>query len=57
MKTNVLDTKDYIVFLIYFVIVAAYGLYIYNKKNLPPVALRIIFLLKAPLPGGPLELL
>jgi SSS family solute:Na+ symporter len=33
MKTNVLDTKDYIVFLIYFVIVAAYGLYIYNKKK------------------------
>ncbi|RYF24562.1 MAG: sodium transporter, partial [Flavobacteriales bacterium] len=25
--------KDYIVFLIYFVIVAAYGLYIYNKKK------------------------
>lgn len=33
MKTNVLDTKDYVVFLIYFVIVAAYGLYIYNKKK------------------------
>lgn len=33
MRTNVLDTKDYIVFLIYFVIVAAYGLYIYNKKK------------------------
>lgn len=33
MKINVLDTKDYIVFLIYFVIVAAYGLYIYNKKK------------------------
>lgn len=33
MKTNVLDTKDYIVFLIYFVIVAGYGLYIYNKKK------------------------
>lgn len=33
MKNNVLDTKDYIVFLIYFVIVAAYGLYIYNKKK------------------------
>ncbi|MES2416760.1 MAG: sodium/solute symporter [Bacteroidota bacterium] len=33
MKTNLLDTKDYIVFLIYFVIVAAYGLYIYNKKK------------------------
>lgn len=33
MKANVLDTKDYIVFLIYFIIVAAYGLYIYNKKK------------------------
>lgn len=33
MKNNLLDTKDYIVFLIYFVIVASYGLYIYNKKK------------------------
>ncbi len=33
MKHNLLDTKDYIVFGIYFVIVAAYGLYIYNKKK------------------------
>ncbi|QXU43099.1 sodium/sugar symporter [Pedobacter sp. D749] len=33
MKNNILDTKDYIVFAIYFVIVAAYGLYIYNKKK------------------------
>lgn len=33
MKHNILDTKDYIVFLVYFVIVAAYGLYIYNKKK------------------------
>ncbi|SER92809.1 solute:Na+ symporter, SSS family, partial [Pedobacter rhizosphaerae] len=31
MKHNLLETKDYIVFMIYFVIVAAYGLYIYNK--------------------------
>ncbi|MBC8054848.1 MAG: sodium/sugar symporter [Sphingobacteriaceae bacterium] len=30
---NTLDTKDYIVFLIYFIIVAGYGLYIYNKKK------------------------
>jgi SSS family solute:Na+ symporter len=30
---NLLDTKDYIVFAIYFVIVASYGLYIYNKKK------------------------
>ena len=33
MKNNILDTKDYIVFAVYFVIVAAYGLYIYNKKR------------------------
>lgn len=33
MKTNVLELKDYIVFAVYFVIVAAYGLYIYQKKK------------------------
>lgn len=33
MSNNLLDTKDYIVFFIYFIIVAAYGLYIYNKKK------------------------
>ena len=33
MKTNLLDTKDYIVFFIYFVIVASYGFYIYYKKK------------------------
>ncbi|MCX2430718.1 sodium:solute symporter family transporter [Pedobacter sp. GR22-10] len=33
MKNNILDAKDYIVFAVYFVIVAAYGLYIYNKKK------------------------
>lgn len=33
MKTNLLEAKDYIVFTVYFVIVAAYGLYIYNKKK------------------------
>jgi len=33
MKNHLLDTKDYIVFLIYFVIVASYGLYIYIKKK------------------------
>ncbi|MFN0293892.1 sodium:solute symporter family transporter [Pedobacter helvus] len=35
MKTNLLELKDYIVFAVYFVIVAAYGLYIYNKKKSP----------------------
>ncbi|WP_219223459.1 sodium:solute symporter family transporter [Pedobacter antarcticus] len=33
MKNNLLGTQDYIVFLVYFVIVAGYGLYIYNKKK------------------------
>jgi SSS family solute:Na+ symporter len=33
MNHNVLGTKDYVVFFIYFVIVTAYGLYIYNKKK------------------------
>jgi SSS family solute:Na+ symporter len=33
MNNNVLDIKDYIVFAVYFVIVAAYGIYIYNKKK------------------------
>src|SRR5690606_39162149 len=30
---NSLSTQDYIVFLIYFVIVAGYGLWIYNRKK------------------------
>lgn len=33
MNNNVLDIKDYIVFLVYFVIVAAYGVYIYYRKK------------------------
>ncbi|PUZ25183.1 sodium transporter [Chitinophaga parva] len=33
MQQNLLHTKDYIVFLIYFLIVAGYGIYIYNKKK------------------------
>lgn len=33
MNNNLLDIKDYIVFFIYFVIVAGYGLYIYYKKK------------------------
>ena len=33
MNNNVLDIKDHIVFLVYFVIVAAYGIYIYYKKK------------------------
>jgi len=28
-----LQTKDYIVFIIYFIIVAGYGYYIYRKKK------------------------
>ncbi len=33
MNSSLLDIKDYIVFLIYFVVVAGYGLYIYYKKK------------------------
>ncbi len=33
MKHNLLDFKDYIVILIYFIVVAAYGFYIYYKKK------------------------
>ena len=33
MNNNVLGTSDYIVFFIYFLIVASYGLYIYYKKK------------------------
>lgn len=33
MTNNLLDMKDYIVFAVYFVLVAGYGLYIYYKKK------------------------
>lgn len=33
MNTNLLGTQDYIVFAVYFIIVSAYGLYIYHKKK------------------------
>jgi SSS family solute:Na+ symporter len=33
MKTNLLDYRDYIVFAVYFIIVATYGFYIYRKKR------------------------
>ncbi len=33
MTNNLMDVKDYIVFFVYFVIVAGYGLYIYYKKK------------------------
>jgi len=33
MTSNFLNTKDYIVFIIYFIIVASYGLWIYYKKK------------------------
>lgn len=48
MKTNVLELKDYIVFAVYFVIVAAYGLYIYQKRNLLNPIQKIISWPKAP---------
>src|SRR5690606_24758456 len=30
---NILSTPDYLVFLVYFVIVATYGIWVYNKKR------------------------
>lgn len=42
MKT--LDTKDYIVFLIYFVIVAAYGYWVYRRKKTGPTNTKDYFL-------------
>lgn len=33
MKNELLDFKDYIVFFVYFIIVSAYGFYIYKKKK------------------------
>ena len=42
MKNNLLDTKDYIVFAVYFVIVAAYGRTSTIRKNPHPQAQKII---------------
>ena len=33
MQSNGLQTLDYLVFLFYFVVVAGYGYWIYNKKK------------------------
>ena len=41
---NFLETKDYIVFLIYFVIVAGYGLWIYNRKKSAQTSSKDYFL-------------
>ncbi|WP_069658727.1 sodium/sugar symporter [Arcticibacter eurypsychrophilus] len=41
---NTLDTKDYIVFLIYFVIVAGYGLWIYYRKKAATMGSKDYFL-------------
>lgn len=39
-----LETKDYIVFFIYFVIVASYGYWVYRKKNTGPASTKDYFL-------------
>lgn len=44
MNTNLLDIKDYIVFLVYFIVVAGYGLYIYYKKKSATVDSKDYFL-------------
>lgn len=41
---NTLQTSDYIVFLIYFVIVASYGLWIYNRKKAESASSKDYFL-------------
>ncbi|MRX47068.1 sodium/sugar symporter [Pedobacter puniceum] len=41
---NTLQTSDYIVFLIYFVIVAGYGLWIYNRKKAESASSKDYFL-------------
>lgn len=41
---NVLQTADYIVFLIYFVLVTAYGMYIYRSKKNAPTSSQEYFL-------------
>ncbi len=41
---NYLSTKDYIVFLIYFVIVAGYGLWVYYRKKSESVGSKDYFL-------------
>ena len=41
---NKLQTADYVVFFIYFIIVTAYGLYIYNKKKAKQASSKDFFL-------------
>jgi SSS family solute:Na+ symporter len=47
-----LETLDYLVFLVYFVIVAGYGYWIYTKKKAAEVSTTDFFLQKAPSRGG-----
>lgn len=44
MKTNLLGIEDYIVFAVYFVIVAAYGFYIYYQKKTQATGSKDYFL-------------
>jgi len=41
---NKLQTADYIVFIIYFILVSSYGLYIYNRKKAQSNKLKDFFL-------------
>ena len=47
-----LQLWDYIVFLIYFLIVAIYGYWIYHRKKKAQTDSKDFFLAEGPLPGG-----
>ncbi len=51
-----LATIDIIIFLVYFMVVAGYGIWIYNRKKIKLQVVKIIFWLKVHLPGGQSEL-
>lgn len=48
-----LHLADYIVFMIYFIMVVSYGYYIYHRKKAAKTDSRDFFWLRARLPGGP----
>lgn len=54
---NQLSFLDYLVFVIYFIIVAGYGYSIYRKRKKMNMMQKLISLRKERLPGGPSALL
>jgi SSS family solute:Na+ symporter len=49
-----LATIDIIIFLTYFMVVAGYGIWIYNRKKIKLRGVKIIFLAEGSLTGGQL---